>query len=66
MSLKYATNKENYAKNELSSLYTVCMIPENGSFFEGGGEETKNEPKSPVTSLINYNAKSCDINKIIN
>jgi hypothetical protein len=66
MSPKNATNKENHAKNELSSLDTACMIPENGSFVEGGGEETKDEPKSPVTALINYDAKSCDINTIMN
>lgn len=66
MSPKNPTNKENHVKNELSSLDTACMIPENGSFVEGCGEEAKDEPKSPVTALINYDAKSCDINAIIN
>lgn len=65
MSPKNATNMEDQVKNELSSLDTACMIPENGSFIECG-EETKEEPKSPVTALINYDAKPCDTNTMIN
>ena len=34
------------------------MIPETTSQIEVSGEE----PKSPVTAILNYDAKSCDIN----
>ena len=33
------------------------MIPVNGSFAEAGGEDSKDEPRSPATALINYDVK---------
>ena len=57
-----AVDKEEQAQLELSSLDTACMIPANGSFAEAGGEDSKDEPKSPATAVINYDVKPCDSN----
>jgi hypothetical protein len=40
------------------------MIPVNGSFAEAGGEDSKDEPKSPATAVINYDVKPYDSNQM--